>query len=481
MEGCPTVDSPATPRRRLALVLKLRDLAGFSVSGVGPLFSVAAVGGLFAAKAGGWTELSLALVAVPFGVAAVVLRFLNQRFPNAGASYHWVRRILGERASRLQACVLVAAYFLSLPAIAVPAAGYTLALVAPHHQFSNLANLAVGIAWLGLAWLALLAGAKPVAHVTKVFLAIEGLSLGGIVVLALARFSTLHAAAVHGPVHRGGILFPLAGIVATAVMAAPILDGWEVDSYAAEESHKPRRDPGIGGMVGLAVSVLVYAVVFPLLFAEVPGGLLDGSGNPMTEWGARLIPGAPWLALVPVVTSAAGVLLLISYILSRSLFSMGRDRMLPVAFSSTSGRQVPHLAVATGIGGAMAVMVVETTVQSLGTFFAVLLSATGFFLVAEFLLDSVAAAVLLRGEGAHRGLRWCAYLSATLLTALLVGFLVVAPSNIAPGVDIVCGCVSGVAVAFAAWPRSRAGSLVHSFVPETDLVETVEMEKVLVH
>ncbi len=111
----------------------------------------------------------------------------------------------------------------------------------------------------------------------------------------------------------------------------------------------------------------------------------------MSVWGNRLVPGAPWLVLIPVLASTAGGLWLTSFILTRALFAMGRERILPPAFGRISRRQVPHIAILVTLGAALAVAGIQTVFSSLNAFFATVLALAGFFLVVEFFLDSTTA------------------------------------------------------------------------------------------
>ena len=377
--------SQRTPR--LSRVFHLRELTGLSISGVGPLFSIAATAGLFAQKAGSFTLVALLIIGLPFLCCSLVLRYLNQKLPQAGASYHWTRVIFGERASILQALVLTLGYFLSIAAIVVPAANYVLAILDPSLQQSQLAQLSAAAVMLVLTGIVLCLGSKPVGWIIKIFLVIEGLALVGIIVLSLVHLF------VHGLVNihphkmlqtqhnkSVGLSVPVFGIIVTAIMAAPILDGWEVDSYAAEESILPRKDPGIGGIVGVTVSIVIYLVVFPLLFSQVSRHILVGGGNPIVSWGAQIFPADPSLLLLPIITSACGVLLLITYILSRALFSMGRDKILPNAFMHLSKKNVPSIIIITSLGAALLVVCLEVFAISLTGFFTMFLSSAGFFL-----------------------------------------------------------------------------------------------------
>ncbi len=437
----------------MARTFHLLDLSSLSISSVGPLFSIAATGGVLAAASGYYTVLAILLISIPFITSAFVFRLLNRHFPHAGASYHWTGRILGRRVSRFQAGILLVAYFASIPPIIIPAATYTKALLLPHWQAPPLGMLALSAFWVGFALIPLLAGGRPTARITQAFLALEVVAILVIVGVAIARWPALHVAIHPGPL-------PVGGLFVSAIIASTILDGWEIDSYAAEESRRPRADPGTAGIIGAVVALAVYVVVFPLLLGETPLHLLAHSTDPMSVWGARLLPQAPWLVLVPVLASTAGGLWLTSFILTRALFAMSRDGLLPGVFSRLSRRHVPAPAILIALGAALLVTAGETLYSSLAAFFGLVLASAGFFLTAEFFLDSVTASVFLSrrhrpqpGEAlsphAHRALLISSTVASVLLLGFLVGFLIIAPHMVGAGVDAVVLVVIAAALAFA--------------------------------
>jgi amino acid transporter len=328
---------PAEPEGRLRQSFHLSDLVPLSVSSVGPLFSVAATGGVMAAQAGWWTLPAIAVLAVPFIISSFVFRLLNQHFPHAGASYHWSARVIGKGVSRYQAWILILAYFFSIPPIAIPAGAYTLALVAPHYQAPAVVQMAVTLFWILFAAVPLLLGGRPTARITQVFFAVEMVSLISFGIIGVLSW---HRLAV--PIHFGPP--PIGGILIVAVIAATILDGWEIDSYAAEESQRPRKHPGIGGVIGAFGALAFYAVLYPLILGETPIRLLANSTDPLTAWSHRLVPGAPWAMLVPILLSTAGGLWLTSFILSRALFAMGRENLIPSGLARLKRHRRPHRA-----------------------------------------------------------------------------------------------------------------------------------------
>lgn len=460
-----TADELVPETQRLKQTLRLRDLVPLSVSSVGPIFSVAATGGVMAADAGWWTLPAIALLALPFVISAFIFRMLNRLFPHAGASYHWSARIVSRTVGRYQAWILILAYFFSIPPIAIPASAYTLALIAPHYNAPPIVQLSVALFWIVFAAVPLLLGARPMAKVTQLFFAIEVLSLTAFTVVGLIEMPHLAM-----PVHFGTP--PIGGILVVAVIAATILDGWEVDSYAAEECRRPQSDPGTGGIIGVFGALLFYAILYPLMLLETPIGHLANAVDPLAVWSLRLVPGAPWLMIVPVLCSSAGALWLVAYTLIRAMYAMGRENLISPSFARLNRQRVPHVATIAVFGAAALIVAFRLFVPSLASFFSLVLSAAGFFLIAEFFLDSVTAVVFLiaghrkvpdaeQARPAARGLLLAgSVLSTMILGALLVLFFFYGPIGIGHGIDQIIAVLLGVGVAFTWWTRRRATAFV---------------------
>jgi amino acid transporter len=462
-------DHPGTDRT-LRRAFGLRELIPLSVSSVGPMFSVAATGGVMAADAGWWTLPAIAVLAVPFIVSSFVFRLLNRHFPHSGASYHWSARVIGRSVSRYQAWILILAYFLSIPPIAIPAGSYTLALIAPRYHAPAVVSLAMTCFWVVFAAIPLLLGSRPTARVTQFFFAVEMLALGTFGVIGLVRLP-----AIGVPVHFGRP--PIGGILVVAVIAATILDGWEIDSYAAEESVRPRSDPGIGGIIGAFGALVFYAILYPLMLGETPLRSLSGSVDPLATWAHRLVPGAEWTMLVPVLLSTAGGLWLTSFILTRALFAMGREGLIPRAFGRLNRQRVPWVAIVASLATATLVVTVQLFDRSLSAFFELVLSGAGFFLLAEFFLDSLTATVFLSTghrrlpdvglqPHSHRLLLVASVFSSVVMGALLVAFFVYGPEAIGSGVDVTFAVLLALGLVFACVTSRRRLTTHHIVGPD---------------
>ncbi|MCI0183074.1 APC family permease [Sulfoacidibacillus ferrooxidans] len=458
------MERKSNKHHNLKQTFSLLDLSSLSISSVGPAFSISAAAGVMVAYSGIYSLLAILLVAIPFILSSFIFRVLNQHFPHSGASYHWSARVIGAKASRFQGWVIILAYFTSLPPIVIPAAQYTIALVHPGWQNNVWAELAISTFWLVFALVPLLSGAKPTARITQVFLVVEVLFLIVFAGLGITLLPHAHFPAWHGK-------FPVAGILLTMVVATTILDGWEIDSYASEESSKPKQDPGLGGIIGAMIALLIYAVLFPLIIGETPISALANSPDPMVAWINHVGPFLPSMLrksiLIPILASTAGSLWLTAFILIRALYAMGRDRLLPQSFATLNRHGSPATVTLIVFALLFMITILQLFVTSLATFFAIILSAAGFFLTLEFTLDSFTASIFLWRMHRHRhvsDMKWHTHrlmgissiFTTVYLAAVLVAFLVLSPKIISPWSDYAVLFLLILGIIFMLIPRKQS-------------------------
>lgn len=386
-------------RRR---VLHILDLIPLSTSSVAPAFSISAAYGVMTGIMGVHATMSV-LVAFPFFLmASFLLRKLNKISPNAGASYHWGAKLVGKRYGLFQFWIVSLAYFLSLPPIVIPAGEYTLDLlyrlgIISYSFESVLWDSIVGIVWVIIATVPLMLGAKPTAKLTEVFLAVELAVLVSFIVIGI--YSIPRSVNAFSPLMFFDGEFLLSpreflSLAATLVIVATILDGWEIDSYASEESQKPSQWPGLSGIAGLVIVFSIYMITMPLMSMETPTAELSVSVDPLATWATQVIPGYVWVMDIAVISSTASSLWLTAYILSRVWYSAGREGVLPSKFSSVTRNGSPWLAVLTISVLEIAVQTLQLSFPSLQSFFGLVLTAAGAFLSLEFGMDSITVTYL---------------------------------------------------------------------------------------
>lgn len=450
------------PKQGLRRDLGFYELVTLAVSSIGPLFSIMAAAGVILVDAGGHVFWLLGLAALPFASSTLIFQLLNQHFPNVGASYHWCRKVLGLKVARFQSWIIVVAYFVSLPPIVLPAAQYTVGLMRLSWAQDRVAMSLAISGWAAVAALILTRRPGVMARATAVLLALELSGAAVLVVIGFGRLGTLHTVGPTPPFH-------IAGLFAGLVTAATIMDGWEVDSYASGESKRPRQDPGIAGMLGFSVALVIYGLVFWLMAHEMPITQW-GSTNPFLLWINRLDSATGVIGSVAVLSSTIASLWLTTYILSRALFVMGRDGLLPQNVSSLNAHGTPGWAVGAILTAVWLVAMGEVWTLSLARIIGVVLAIAGFFIIMEFFLDSCTAAVFLlqyhrkflhsRVPHMHGTMKVVAVGTAALWMAYLGGFLWYGPGMTSRSVDWVIGVVLAIGIGFMAistGARSKVG------------------------
>ncbi len=384
-------------QRRLVPVLALRDLVVVAAASMGPAFSLATTMGAMVAAAGRWTWLALLAVTVLMAMIAAGYERLGERMRDAGSSYAWVRAAFGPAAGAYAAWVLLVANVFAVLATALPAATYTLDVLAPARAGDAPMTAAVACAWIAGASLLLWYGLRPTALLAAALLAAELVVLAGAAVAAVAH---PHAGAVAfaAPAALDG-----AGFVAAIVLGVWMIDGWEVCASTAEEARGPSSAPGIGGLAGLALTAAVLLLAIAAFdrvgsatgFAAHPedalayvGGLLGGGWPPV-------------LAVTVLVSLAASLQTTLVY-LTRSVYAMGRDGLLPSALGTLDRRAEPAVSIAAIALLSAAFALATGFSSSARDAFGLALRGTAWFLGALFVLSAGAAVHVFAADPSRR-------------------------------------------------------------------------------
>lgn len=343
--------------RHLPRVLKLFDLSVLSSASMGPAYSLASTMGPVVAAAG--TAAPLALVALSATMLCMAIAFasLSRVAPNAGSSYAWIRMAFGARAGAYGAWLLILSNFFATMAIAVPAGTYTLALVAPWLAQSPGWSAVVGAVWIAGSAVLLYVGIRPTAIVTFVALAIELA-----VLLGAALASWLHPAVQMQHASRALPPLTFAGFAGAMTLGVWMSDGWEVSASTSEEVADDARAAGRGGITGLFLTTAVLlACMLAFLHLAPTTEIASNASDSLAFVGGLL--GGPWrFALITcVMVSTLSTLWTTVLYLSRSVYAMGRDGVLPRALGALDHRDEPLWA--------LAVVAVLTTLCELVTGF----------------------------------------------------------------------------------------------------------------
>jgi APA family basic amino acid/polyamine antiporter len=177
------------------------------------------------------------------------------------------------------------------------------------------------------------------------------------------------------------------GVLAAASLVFFAYRGFQNVSIAAEEARDPQRDLPIGVLASLGICTLLYLAVAGLLTAIAPYDVLNVS-SPVAfallrlgyNWGSALVA-------VGVIIGLTSTMLVLYYALTRMLFAMARDSLLPPFFSALDKKtHTPANAIV--LGGLL--MSLAAGLAPLGALAELVNAGT----LAEFMLVSIGVIVL---------------------------------------------------------------------------------------
>ena len=329
--------------RHLPRVLRFFDISVLASASMGPAYSLASTMGPVVAAAGTFAPLSLISVSAIMLLIAFGFAQMTRVAPNAGSSYSWIFMAFGARAGAYGAWLLLLSNFFATMAIAVPAGVYTLDLLQPARAQNPAWDAGVGALWIVGSAVLLYVGIRPTALVTAAALAAELGVLGvtGIVALVIPH----HAAPVAHAVANDPPLLPLSlfGFVNAMTLGVWMSDGWEVSASTAEEVTEESAVAGRGGIVGLILTTVVLAgAMTAYLHLGSVGGFAANQADAM-RYVADLLGGEPWRTIIvaTVLVSTCSTLWTTILYLSRSVYAMGRDGVLPRVLGTLDVRNEP--------------------------------------------------------------------------------------------------------------------------------------------
>jgi len=433
--------------RRLPRVLSLFDLIILAGASMGPAFSLAGTMGPMVAVAGNLAPLALVLLTVVMACVAVAFAQMLRVMPSAGSSYSWIRSAFGRELGAYGAWLLLLSNFFAVLATALPAGAYTLDVLAPQLAGSPPWVALVGTLWIIASAVLIWSGLRPTSRVAA------ALFLGEIAVLgATAVCALLHApspAAAAGPPSP----VDLGGVVAAMVLGIWMTDGWEVTASTSEESTGGRNLPGEGGIIGLfATSGVLLICMLAYMRLGTVAGFTDHQEDALAYVGTQLGSG-PWKTVIEatvLISLMASLQTTIVY-LSRSVFAMGRDGVLPLEIGRLDRRGTPVASIVAVTLFVIAFTLATGFSKSARDAYGIVLNGSAVFLGALFMFSTAAVAYTFLREPHERSAGAATALSATIMLALILG-VAVFHSDAATRFFLLAGTLVGIPLAL--W-RSR--------------------------
>jgi amino acid transporter len=322
-------------------VLSRLDSALVAVSGTAPANSVAVSTGALIAAVGLYGPGALLLGAVVMFGLAIAYYYLNAWRSDAGAGYAWVGRALNPQLGFLAGWSILVANTIFMVAGSLPAASATLDLVAPSLSTNVFAVTAVGALWFVLINIIVLVGIRTTAYFQRIVTGIEiaglaSLALIGIVKAVAAGHANGFTLAWFSPFPPGGFSAVMAG----AIVALFYFWGWDVTANLAEETVDHSRAPGVAGLQGMFILLVLFIAVQVSIQMVLPTHAIESAGSNLLDAFANAILPRPWgdIAIIVVIVSTIGTLEASLLVVSRTLMSMSRDRVISTRFAELNPR-----------------------------------------------------------------------------------------------------------------------------------------------
>lgn len=322
-------------------VLSRLDSALVAVAGTAPANSVAVSTGALIAAVGLYGPGALLLGAVVMFGLAIAYYYLNAWRSDPGAGYAWVGRALNPQLGFLAGWSILVANTIFMVAGSLPAASATLDLVAPRLSNNVVAVTAVGAVWFVLVNVIVLVGIRTTAYFQRIVTGIEIAGLASLAVIGIVKATVAgHASgftlAWFSPFPPGGF----SAIMAGAIVALFYFWGWDVTANLAEETVDHSRAPGIAGLRGMFILLVLFVAVQVSIQMVLSTHAIDSAGSNLLDAFANAILPRPWgdIAIIVVIVSTIGTLEASLLVVSRTLLSMSRDRVISARFAELNPR-----------------------------------------------------------------------------------------------------------------------------------------------
>ena len=387
-----TTDTPALK----AGAIGLTDSIVMAVAGTAPAYSLTATTAALVAAVGLGGPAALLYAAIPmFGITFAFL-YLNRWRSDAGASYTWIGRALNPSLGFMAGWALMVSNALFMVSGSLPLGSTTLHLIAPRLENNVIAATVTGMLWFVAVAVPLFFGITSTAKAQKIMTGIEVIGLLILAVGALLKFS-LHPVVPFSwswfsPHQFSSISTFMAGML----VAVFYYWGWDVSSNLAEETEHPKSHPGTSGVYGMVGLVVLFLILQSVIQMGMTSAQI--SANPTTllsVLGDMVLP-KPFgtiavIAVIAVIVSSLATLETGMLQSSRSLYAMGRDRVLGAKFADLHPRfQTPWLAsLVTGLI-ALALFLLASFSTNIGKLMGDLISAIGLQIVFYYALAGIA-------------------------------------------------------------------------------------------
>lgn len=370
---------------------------GQAVAAISPTGSVAVLGALLVpfALTGTWLS-SVFMTIIVLCTAWIVVR-LSRNVATTGGLYGITSRCGGRFGGVLTAFALVFIGLAAIPAQVVVFANYAVSFL---HLLGTGDGkvLLVAMVIVGTAFVVLFT-MRDIRISVSLMLAMEILSVASIIALFLVVLANGHGSIFDSTqLSLKGV--SVNGIALAMVIGVFAFEGFESATIFGQEAKNPRRTIPQSVMLSVFLSGLFfifsgYSLVYG--YHDNVKGLISAA-NPLSDLAHT--NNAGWLSYIVdigIIVSTFAVIVATVNLVTRALFTLAREHLIPTAFAKTSSKtRAPIVAVGVLVieGFALALWVVLSSDNVVG-FTSPFFTLAGFFAIAEYFIVSVGGPIFL--------------------------------------------------------------------------------------
>ncbi|MER5425877.1 amino acid permease [Streptosporangium roseum] len=358
-----SIQDTEEPEHRLRKDLSALDLTVFGIGVIVGTGIFVLTGRVARDLAGPAVALSFVAAGIVCALAALCYAEFASTVPVAGSAYTFAFATLGEFPAWIIGWDLMLEMMLGAAVVAVGWSGYltslleSLGIVLPAAIAGEGATFNLPAALVVLALTAILvAGIKLSSRFNLVIVTIKIavvllVIVAGLFFINMANYTPFIPPAKPTPAVEGlaapliqvlfgitPVAFGVLGIFSAAAIVFFAYIGFDVVATAAEETRDPRRDLPIGIIASLVICTLLYVAVSLVVVGMQPYSQLSESA-PLAD--AFKAVGQTWAATLISIGALAGlttVVMILMLGMSRVMFAMSRDNLLPRGLSKVHPR-----------------------------------------------------------------------------------------------------------------------------------------------
>lgn len=382
MPGPPLLGEPEAHLRR---ALGLPSLVLFGLVYIVPL-TVFTTYGIVTETTGGRLPVAYIVTLVAMGITALSYARMVVAFPVAGSAYTYTQKTFGAPLGFLTGWSLLLDYLF------LPMLNYLVIGIYLEAAFPAVPAAVFIVASIALVTLLNVVGIVSVARANFVIIAVQTVFIITFVVMAVVKISGSGSVSLTAPFAGDGSATGIGVVLAGAAVLCLSFLGFDAVSTLSEEARHPTRDVPRAIITATLVAGLLFIVlsyvsqlVFPSNdFADVESGSLDvmraaGGAFLDTFFTAAYIAGCIGSAL----TSQASV--------SRILYAMGRDGILPRRVFGHVSQRFATPVYAIGIVSAISLVALEIDLATLASIISfgalVAFSAVNLSVIKHYVID----------------------------------------------------------------------------------------------